>query len=202
MDIAFVDITDFIGFGQVDISTDQESIHMVNSVWFMESSDVDGTLISELKQGKDGASIKLPDRMKALDWIANHLGWQGAQYQLEGKSDEYENLVDSTGYGSVEGLNGVNCRHRMYVFFPGISIPINNSVDDEENMKYYNATQNQRKLERDIRKLRKKRKCLNEIGANDDVRKLDVKIKKKSFEIDRLCEKYGLKREYARERVI
>ena len=34
---------------------------------------VDGTIITEVKQGKDGASIKLADRMKALEWIADHM---------------------------------------------------------------------------------------------------------------------------------
>ena len=37
------------------------------------SSEVDGTLIAEVKQGKDGASIKLPDRMKALEWLTKHM---------------------------------------------------------------------------------------------------------------------------------
>ena len=31
------------------------------------------TLISEVKQGKDGAGIKLEDRMKALGWISSHM---------------------------------------------------------------------------------------------------------------------------------
>ena len=45
----------------------------VNSVRFRESSMIDGTLITEVKQGKDGASIKLADRMKALNWLAEHM---------------------------------------------------------------------------------------------------------------------------------
>ena len=34
---------------------------------------MDGTLIAEVKQGKDGASVKLMDRMKALNWLAEHM---------------------------------------------------------------------------------------------------------------------------------
>ena len=34
---------------------------------------VDGTIISEVKQGRDGASIKLADRMKALQWLSEHM---------------------------------------------------------------------------------------------------------------------------------
>ena len=46
---------------------------IVNAVRFKESDQVDGTIISEVKQGKDGASIKLADRMKALQWLTDHM---------------------------------------------------------------------------------------------------------------------------------
>ncbi len=37
-----------------------------------ESSEVDGTLITEISQGKDGVKVKLADRMKALQWLSDH----------------------------------------------------------------------------------------------------------------------------------
>ena len=84
MDIAFADITDFVQFGQEDVPVmsmfgpvkDEEGnpiTKRVNTVKFNSSSEVDGTIITEVKQGKDGASIKLADRMKALDWLTNHM---------------------------------------------------------------------------------------------------------------------------------
>ena len=89
MDIAFSDITDYVDFGreevqvmgafgpvQVDDPNGDGKIPLmktINSVRFRESDAVDGTLITEVKQGKDGASIKLADRMKALEWIADHM---------------------------------------------------------------------------------------------------------------------------------
>lgn len=91
IDIAFADITDYLRFGQeeipvmsafgpvmVDDPDTGEKIQLkkiVNTVKFRESDEVDGTLIGEVKQGKDGASIKLPDRMKALQWLSDHMGW-------------------------------------------------------------------------------------------------------------------------------
>lgn len=91
MDIAFADVTDFLSFGQeevpvmgafgpvmVDDPDTGEKVQLkkiVNKVAFRESDEVDGTLIGEVKQGKDGASIKLPDRMKALQWLSDHMGW-------------------------------------------------------------------------------------------------------------------------------
>ena len=89
MDIAFADVTDYVSFGREVVPimgafgpitvTDEktgEKIPLtkeINAVKFRESTDVDGTLIAEVKQGKDGASVKLMDRMKALDWLAEHM---------------------------------------------------------------------------------------------------------------------------------
>lgn len=74
MDIAYSDITDYLTFGTVKMEDEESGKEfMVNTFRFKESKDVDGTLISEVKQGRDGASIKLLDKQKALDWIASHM---------------------------------------------------------------------------------------------------------------------------------
>ena len=89
MDIAFADITDYVEFGRETVPVmgpfgpivvkDEktgkkiEIKKEINVVRFRESIEIDGTLISEIKQGKDGASIKLADRMKALQWISDHM---------------------------------------------------------------------------------------------------------------------------------
>lgn len=38
-----------------------------------DSSCVDGTLIQEIKQGKEGVTVKFVDRSKALDWLSKHM---------------------------------------------------------------------------------------------------------------------------------
>ena len=87
MDIAFADITDYLDFGREEVSVmgpfgpiyegkgknKKPITREVNSVRFKESTEVDGSILSEVKQGKDGASIKLADRMRALEWIADHM---------------------------------------------------------------------------------------------------------------------------------
>ena len=89
MDIAFADITDYVEFGREKVQvmgafgpvmiTDEETgqkvpvTKVINTVRFRESCDVDGSIIAEVKQGKDGASVKLADRMKALEWLAAHM---------------------------------------------------------------------------------------------------------------------------------
>ena len=89
MDIAFFDISDLLSWGRETVpvmgpfgpitETDPETgdkiplVKEVNSVRLHESSHVDTSLVSEVKQGRDGVSIKLPDRMRALEWLADHM---------------------------------------------------------------------------------------------------------------------------------
>lgn len=89
MDIAFADITDYMTFGTEEVpvmamygpvkikdpETGEEKplTKIVNTVRFKDSSEVDGTILAEVKQGRDGASIKLSDRMKALQWLSDHM---------------------------------------------------------------------------------------------------------------------------------
>ena len=106
MDIAFSDITDFLTFGQKEVpvmgafgpinvedpDTGEEIpvTKVVNFVQFRESDEVDGTLISEVKQGRDGASIKLADRMKALNWLADHMDFATPEQKAKVRKLEAE----------------------------------------------------------------------------------------------------------------
>lgn len=89
IDIAFADINDYLEYGRElvpvmgpfgpivmkdeDTGQTEPVMKEINIVKFKNSSKVDGTILTEVKQGKDGASIKLADRMKALDWLSEHL---------------------------------------------------------------------------------------------------------------------------------
>ncbi|ARK28784.1 terminase small subunit [Halalkalibacter krulwichiae] len=78
MDIAFADITDFLTFGRKEVEVDKgengEPIMVeVNYVEFKNSHAVDGTIVTEVKQGKDGVSIKLADKMKALEKLEKYV---------------------------------------------------------------------------------------------------------------------------------
>lgn len=88
MRIAFADMTDFVNFGQQDIpimgqfgpicEVDPETgrriilTERINTMRIKEDYEVDGGLICEIKVGKKGTSLKLEDRQKALDWLANY----------------------------------------------------------------------------------------------------------------------------------
>lgn len=130
MDIAFADITDYMTFGTEEVPVmaiygpvkikdpetgeEKQLTKIVNTVRFKDSAEVDGTILSEVRQGKDGASIKLPDRMKALQWLSDHMDMATEEQKakiaqikaqtdkLTGNNQEIEDLDDIEGeiYGS------------------------------------------------------------------------------------------------------
>lgn len=130
MDIAFADLTDYVEFGtkeepvmsmygpvkvkNPDNGEEKPLTQTVNVVHFKKSSEVDGTILSEVKQGRNGSSIKLSDRMKALQWLSDHMD-MGTEEQkakiaqmkaqtekITGNNQEIEDLDDIEGeiYGS------------------------------------------------------------------------------------------------------
>ncbi|QCR33135.1 terminase small subunit [Lysinibacillus sp. SGAir0095] len=85
IDIAFADITDYLQFGKTEeVSYNEKGepeLDMNGNIktWtrsfvnLNESEEVDGTLITEVKQGKDGITVKLADKMKALEYLSKHM---------------------------------------------------------------------------------------------------------------------------------
>ncbi len=86
LDIATANINDFVDFGTKEITAlsetgipllDEEGneiTYLENYINFKQGNEVDGFLISEVSQGRNGAKIKLQDKMKAMDWIDKNMG--------------------------------------------------------------------------------------------------------------------------------
>lgn len=93
IEIAFSDITDYVSFGQRDVpvmgpfgpimvkagpkdeSGEKTAVPLMKTVNFVDfnpSSQVDGSIISEVKQGKEGVSIKFADKMKAMEKLEKY----------------------------------------------------------------------------------------------------------------------------------
>ncbi len=159
------------------------------------------------------AQIQLA-RMDEMDvdlvLVSSHLGarpshqvWQGKIYSRSGKG-KYPEFVASTGYGSVSGLCGANCRHNFGPYFEGMDNPFD-QYDSEENQKAYELQQRQRELERRIRKTKREvmgyRKAIDS-ATDDNVRDtLDSVYQRKAALLQKqnaayndFCEENGLKR--------
>lgn len=131
MDIAFADITDYVEFGieeepvmsmygpvkikDPDTGEEKQLTQIVNTVRFKESTGIDGTILTEIKHGRNGSSIKLADRMKALEWLSKHmdLGTEEQRVRIEQIKIHTENVrqklqtnVEETADdGFLEALN-------------------------------------------------------------------------------------------------
>lgn len=138
------------------------------------------------------------ERMKEMDWDiilvsahlgartgdggqnpGNHLWWQGQFYSRTGRTKEYPDFVKTTGYGTVTGLCGVNCRHS---FGPGDGV--NNPFADKDiaysdNYKIEKMQQRQRTLERRIRDSKRKVKNLQTAVDNCKDEKLKFELQQK-----------------------
>jgi phage terminase small subunit len=71
MRIAFADIGNYLAFGQED-RENENGTYKANFVSLKDSSKVDTQLIQEVKQGREGVSIKLADKQRSLDWLEKH----------------------------------------------------------------------------------------------------------------------------------
>ncbi len=87
MDIAFADMNDYITFGRKEIEVakneDGEPVMAeVNYVDFKNSNEVDGTILNEVSQSKNGIKIKLNDQIKALQWLGEHMNLATQEQKL------------------------------------------------------------------------------------------------------------------------
>ena len=148
------------------------------------------------------------DKLGASPW-SSHKDWQGkVYYQSEnGEPDPlglYDDLVDSTGYGYVDGLTGANCRHHKYPYIPGISERTYTDeqlahIDDGlgckfEGKKYsaYEATQMQRRLERQIRAQKKLKNAYEKSGLTEEAQATSIKLRRLNDKYKVFSEAAGL----------
>lgn len=146
-----------------------------------------------------------------VDW---HSGARPTHQVWQGKVYSREELVTVCGLGSVTGLEGINCYHERYPFFPGISerqwsdewLEEKNSEEntpkDFGGKKYtlYEAKQRQRQMETAMRAQREKVQLLQAGDADpDEIMIARAKYQGQLDEYSRFSRKMGLTQE--RERI-
>lgn len=157
------------------------------------------------------------DKPGASPW-SSHKDWQGKiYYQSEsGEPDPlglYDDLVSTTGYGYVDGLTGANCRHHKYPFIPYVSERTYTDeqlehIDDGLGCTFdgktytaYEATQMQRRIERQIRAQKKLRNAYKEAGLSEDATAANIKLRRLNAEYSRFSKAAGLPEQRERTKV-
>ncbi len=143
--------------------------------------------------------------------LASHADWQGKVYRIRGSEKGYPNLLDSTGYdidpqsgsGSVKnplGLHGYNCRHSHKPWDPRLRNPYvdengNLKIDSEENKKRYELQQQQRAMERNIRKTKRmlivKQEQMEGL-PQEDIERLQPEYDKLAYDLTQQNGKYNV----------
>lgn len=139
--------------------------------------------------------------------ISQHLGsrdthvyFQNKVYSMSGKSKKYPDihapLGEGCAYGRPEGLQGPNCTHMFYPFWEGIS-EIPEPLKEPDPVEYkgrsytrYEATQQMRAMEREIRALKREKYVADE---NVDRTQIAAQIRANKAEYMRFSEAMNLK---------
>lgn len=138
-----------------------------------------------------------------------HAEWQGKIYDRSGKSKKYPDFKSSTGYGTGAGLCGWNCRHNFRPYIDGSPRTYSDELLKDYNAKKYEyngeqlteyeATQKQRAIERNIRRWKRERAAMEEIG--EDATQAAEKVKEWQKRQRDFISQTGLRRQFAREQV-
>ena len=134
-----------------------------------------------------------------------HAVWQNKVFSFSGRNKKYPDFVKSTGYGTVTGLKGANCTHDFYPYWEGASTipedikepaPVN--INGKEYT-YYQVSQQQRKMERDIRATKREIEAQRTIGG--DTGELQSRLRKQTADYKQFSEAAGVKVKNNRLRV-
>ena len=150
---------------------------------------------------QSSARIQLA-RMDEFGWdlvvVSSHLGarpshqvWQGQIYSRNG--GEYPDFISSTGYGSVTGLCGANCRHNFSPYFEGMDNPFE-QYDSEKNKKLYEIEQRARIMERRIRDTKRRLMGYETAGDTERYERTAALLQKQNEAYNAYCDENGLKR--------
>lgn len=142
-----------------------------------------------------------------------HAKWQGRVFSRKGDIEidgvKYKDLRKATRYGYADGLCGVNCRHNFNPHVPGTSRTWSDkelAKLEEKNIEYngvkmteYEASQEQRKLERYIREQKRTIAALE--AAGEDASEYRSKLNTASKAYSDFTKQTGLKQQRERTQV-
>ena len=149
----------------------------------------------------------------------NHEKWQGKWYRWSDKphtsTGEYPDFIETTGYGTGAGLGGWNCRHTFYPVVEGVSEATYSQEDLDamkgENRKFkfedkeydgYTATQEQRSIERTIRKLRREKAAYKAAGLREEEQAANIRLRRLNDKYKAFSAAAGLPEQRERMKVL
>ena len=152
------------------------------------------------------------DKPGPSQW-SSHKDWQGKVYSIRA-GDIYPSIYEACGLGAVDGLEGANCRHRRYVWVEGVSERTYTDeqlehIDDDlgcefDGKKYtaYEATQMQRRVERQIIKQKRLVTAYKASEQKDEYYAAKAKLVRLNAKYKAFSEAAGLPLQWERTKVL
>lgn len=143
---------------------------------------------------------------------SSHKNWQGKVYSVR-DGDIYPSIYKVCGLGAVDGLEGANCRHRRFPWVEGVSERTYTDdqlkhIDDGLGCTYdgktytaYEATQMQRRVEREIRKLKREKAAYKAAGLHEDETAVNIRLRRLNAKYKAFSAEAGLPEQPERMRV-
>ena len=124
--------------------------------------------------------------------IFNRSGGGGYTTDLHGRKIRYYAWSESS-YGEPDGILGINCGHQIYPFTPGVSYQTYFPEPEGENAEAYKKSQQQRELERRVRKSKRECMMLETAGDPEGARQAQQLLKQRQDALRQFCGDNGLR---------
>lgn len=157
------------------------------------------------------AHIGARDKPGPSPW-SSHKDWQGRVYSIRA-GDIYPSIYEVCGLGSVDGLEGANCRHRRFPWVEGVSEHTYTDaqlehIDDGHGCTFdgkeytaYEATQMQRRIERTVRKLKREKAAYKAAGLHEDEPAVNIRLRRLNAKYKAFSAEAGLPEQQERMRI-
>lgn len=145
--------------------------------------------------------------------MSSHLAARKACAHIQGKvvnivpmsdsrADKHYKSIYDYGYGEPDGTQGINCKHILYPFIPGVNTNNQPQYNPKEVMKNAEVQQRQRNLERDIRNQKKRMNAAKDLQDEAMIKHCNEMIRSKQKQIRELVDEHEfLVRNYSREQI-
>ena len=195
---------------QIDVAARRAVMTGVNQLCAKYTEQSAGYLNTEYFEVSAHAGAR--DKPGPSPW-SSHKDWQGKVYSTK-SGDKYPNIYEVCGLGAVDGLEGANCRHRRYPWVEGASERTYTDkqlshIDDGLGCEFegttysaYEATQQQRKIERTIRKLKREKAAYNAAGLSEKEQEVSIRLRRLNAKYKAFSKRAGLPEQKERLKVM
>lgn len=195
---------------QIDVAARRAVMTGVNQLCAKYTEQSAGYLNTEYFEVSAHAGAR--DKPGPSPW-SSHKDWQGKVYSTR-SGDIYPSIYEVCGLGAVDGLEGANCRHRRNVWVEGVSERAYTDeqlahIDDDlgcdfDGKKYtaYEATQMQRRVEREARKLKREKAAYKAAGLHEDETAVNIRLRRLNAKYKAFSAAAGLPEQRERMKVL